>query len=300
MPPRSRNKAFTLVELLVVIAIIAILIGILLPTLTKARESAARTACLSNLRELSNTFRMYANQFKDACPIGYSDNCKQFSYVMNLNGVSTRPHSVTQMGVIALAGLAKSPKAFYCPSEIDDLFMYNTTINQWVFDQVPPHPQLVSQTPANVGYNNAHTRIGYNARPISDYGNTFPTLITPKITYSAGYPSSGKTGTPAVFGFVQLPKLKSKAILADLVNYGPQSVKIRHKRGINVMYANGSAHWVPMTAFERLQDGSQYAWRLIPPGFAIDAASTRTVYNDTILNESADPPSGLWIDLDKN
>src|SRR5207248_8817062 len=100
-----RRRGFTLVELLVVIAIIAILIGILLPTLNKARESAARTKCLSNLRHFANYFRMYANQFKDACPIGYVADLKQFSYVLNLNGTST-PHAVTEMGFMALAGLA--------------------------------------------------------------------------------------------------------------------------------------------------------------------------------------------------
>src|SRR3954452_3301119 len=65
-----KRRAFTLVELLVVIGIIALLVGILLPTLSKARDAAARTACLSNLRELSNALRIYATENKDACPIG--------------------------------------------------------------------------------------------------------------------------------------------------------------------------------------------------------------------------------------
>src|SRR5688572_27432006 len=65
-----RRRAFTLVELLVVIGIIAILIGILIPTLSRARESANKTACLSNIRELGNAFRLYAAGNKDAMPIG--------------------------------------------------------------------------------------------------------------------------------------------------------------------------------------------------------------------------------------
>src|SRR4051794_14619789 len=63
-------RAFTLVELLVVIGIIALLVGILLPTLGKARDAAARTACMSGLRELNNALRIYAQENRDAVPIG--------------------------------------------------------------------------------------------------------------------------------------------------------------------------------------------------------------------------------------
>ena len=62
------TRGFTLVELLVVIGIIALLISILMPSLSRAREAANRTACLSNLRQIGMAFVMYANEHKGTFP----------------------------------------------------------------------------------------------------------------------------------------------------------------------------------------------------------------------------------------
>jgi prepilin-type N-terminal cleavage/methylation domain-containing protein/prepilin-type processing-associated H-X9-DG protein len=65
--PRPR-RAFTLVELLVVIGIIALLIGILLPTLSKARESANTLKCSSNLRSVGQAMARYVSEHKGTFP----------------------------------------------------------------------------------------------------------------------------------------------------------------------------------------------------------------------------------------
>jgi prepilin-type processing-associated H-X9-DG protein len=65
---KNTRRAFTLVELLTIIGIIFLLVGLLMPALSKARQVGKRTVCQANLHSIGQGFRMYLDNHKDVMP----------------------------------------------------------------------------------------------------------------------------------------------------------------------------------------------------------------------------------------
>ncbi len=68
-PQRCDRRAFTLIELLVVIAVIAILAALLFPVFSRARESARKTGCLSNLKQMGLAVTLYLQDYDETYPM---------------------------------------------------------------------------------------------------------------------------------------------------------------------------------------------------------------------------------------
>jgi prepilin-type N-terminal cleavage/methylation domain-containing protein/prepilin-type processing-associated H-X9-DG protein len=274
---KFRRFGFTLVELLVVIGIIALLISILLPSLNKARQAAARIQCGSQLRQLNIALVAYAANFRGYVPVGWGVQ-KQSSYLIfeNLpsqpqNADGTYGHE-TQFGLLSATNLLKEPKTYYCQSfKGSPLLEFQTPQNPYPFYRGAP----------TTGYQN--TRMGYLGRPVVQWVNTPPRYIP--------------TNMPT------LGRLKGKALAVDML-IDPSCIKLTHKTGVNVLYADASVRWVDTQRLLKSNGiGPVYvtaqAWLNIPPPSSPGTALSNVdpAFNDAMLNDAE--TSGIWIWLDR-
>jgi len=100
---RRRFVGFTLIELLVVISIVSLLIAVLLPSLAAARESARRSACSSNVRQMMLGAQIYADDFEGVYPF-------------KGGGVASWAHVMSTRVLFRTNYMGGNNLVFYCPS----------------------------------------------------------------------------------------------------------------------------------------------------------------------------------------
>jgi len=116
MQRRKPLHGFTLIELLVVISIIALLIGILLPALGAARDTARTTQCLSTVRQIGIATQTYATEHRDQLPPSWTGNSGT-NYGNGWVGTAERFHNALENYIQADPGPDESYQdVYWCPS----------------------------------------------------------------------------------------------------------------------------------------------------------------------------------------
>lgn len=169
-----RRKGFTLIELLVVIAIIALLVSILMPSLSKARELAKRASCQMNLSSIGKGMAMYTNNNSDQFPFMIGNSKVWATTPTGGNARITAPtaapiaRSVTSL-MFMLVRDGQAVKAFNCPSDDanpDPTPMYTPPASTsqeyaWDFTETPANTttrylSYSYQVPLNDGTNSSN------------------------------------------------------------------------------------------------------------------------------------------------
>jgi len=263
--PASTN-AFTLIELLVVISIIALLLGILLPALNGARESARAATCTSNIRQTGMSQIMYTSDYKEEL-LAWLQGVSSATEIANVSYQSTIVAPGTQAGkwldIIYLNYLGSSRGALECPSSdwtsgsLQGLgFMVNRQVHSYEGGNWPKGPGLkisdFRDPSQKVWLSDAGQRRGGSpANTFDTYGVMSRYLLAANQTYATApgrwhFTSSASagnnanlisTGNPDIFffdGHAAVTEYDSIAVVSSPLSAGTsQDNHIEHWSPIN-------------------------------------------------------------------
>ncbi len=146
---RPRVKAFTLIELLVVIAIIGLLVTILLPSLSQAKELARGAVCKTNLRNIGLAVNVYAGNHRDFLPpaidgdTGGSDLTDDIRHYDAWSTILEREQALTAPRAEDERKIVDGPSSFRCPSGLEQV----AGVEASTWDGEPGEPRMQSAFP---------------------------------------------------------------------------------------------------------------------------------------------------------
>jgi len=168
---KDKKVGFTLIELLVVIAIIALLMGILIPTLSRVRETAKRAVCSSQVKQVGVAMTAYTSDYDGRMPTYNSNNTETNPYLLIHSYALYRSESLfvdssgkplpMKLAVLYEGKYIADPKVFYCPSNINPLYKFKSYNNPRPWSTLPQYFNALD----GQGHNQ-WVRMGYTYLPI--------------------------------------------------------------------------------------------------------------------------------------